>query len=265
MTDVEAYYDQNADAEWERLERHRTEFAVVRRALKEFLPPPPALVLDAGSGPGRYAIALARQGYTVTVCDISQASLDLAQKRAQAAGVKLRGAIHASAVDLSMLDATAYDAVLLMGPLYHLLAKEERLRAIRSALRLLKPQGVVFASFITRFAPFRDAAIKDPALVLNTLAYTERLLATGIHDQAEAFADAYFAHPDEVIPLMEEGGYQTTALVGCEGVVAGHEDKINALGGRLWEQWVDLNYRMGKDPSLRGAADHLLYVGRKPA
>ena len=45
--------------------------------------------------------------------------------------------------------------------------------------------------------------------------------------------------------------------------MAGHEQKINTLRGKAWDCWVDLNYRLGKYPALRGAADHLLYVGRK--
>ena len=68
MTDVahwiERYYDRDPGCEWERLERHRTEFAVTMRALLEYLPPPPASVLDCGGGPGRYAIELKRDGNT---------------------------------------------------------------------------------------------------------------------------------------------------------------------------------------------------------
>jgi len=59
MNEVEAFYDSGAQYEWERLEHHRTEFAVTLRALKDYLPPAPAKVLDVGGGPGRYAIALA--------------------------------------------------------------------------------------------------------------------------------------------------------------------------------------------------------------
>jgi hypothetical protein len=62
---------------------------------------------------------------------------------------------------------------------------------------------------------------------------------------------------------MESTGFHTLAVVGLEGVVAGHETHANQLEGDDWDFWVDLNYRLGLDPSLHGAADHLLYVGRK--
>ncbi len=115
--EAEPFYDQFAPREWERLERHRTEFAVTLRALDEFLSAPPYAVLNIGGGPGRYSIELARQGYTVTLLDISGESLRLARQKAAEAQVSLAGYIHGNALDLSELDESSFDAVLLMGPL----------------------------------------------------------------------------------------------------------------------------------------------------
>jgi hypothetical protein len=41
------------------------------------------------------------------------------------------------------------------------------------------------------------------------------------------------------------------------------EEKINELTGEAFEAWVELNYKLGRDPTVHGAAEHLLYVGRK--
>jgi S-adenosylmethionine-dependent methyltransferase len=130
MSSVQTYYDQNAVAEWQRLERHRTEFAVTMRALGDFLPRPPAAVLDVGGGPGRYAIALAAQGYQVTLSDLSEENLALARAKAQEAGVTLAQIRQANALDLSLLATAVYDALLLLGPLYHLLTAVERQQAV---------------------------------------------------------------------------------------------------------------------------------------
>ncbi len=78
---VEAFYDRDAEHEWERGDRHRTEFAVTLRALAEHLPPPPARILDCGGGPGRFSIELARQGYDVTLFDLSAGNLALARAK----------------------------------------------------------------------------------------------------------------------------------------------------------------------------------------
>ena len=94
MTDVagwiEHYYDRESESEWERLERHRTEWAVTLRAMRDYLPPPPAQVLDCGGGPGRYAIELARQGYEVTLFDLSAGNLRLAWDATPATTLFLR-------------------------------------------------------------------------------------------------------------------------------------------------------------------------------
>jgi len=150
-----------------------------------------------------------------------------------------------------------------MGPLYHLFTEQDRAQAVVEAHRVLKPDGLFFAAFITPFAQLRFWARINPNWLLEYREYAERSLRTGIHEPHLGFTDAYFAHPREVIPLLEQGGFSTLRLLGSEGVVAGMEDLVNPLTGAAWEAWVDLNYRLGQDPTLYGAADHLLYVGHK--
>jgi ubiquinone/menaquinone biosynthesis C-methylase UbiE len=158
MSVVEHYYDIKAAEEWERLEEHRTEFAVTMRALNEYLPAPPASILDVGGGPGRYAIALAQQGYHVTLVDLSSGCLRFARAKAQEAVATLAGYIHANALDLGAIPGGSYDSVLLLGPMYHLQAAEERRQAVAEAARVLVPGGRIFAAFITRYAPIRFVA-----------------------------------------------------------------------------------------------------------
>ncbi|MBI2761512.1 MAG: methyltransferase domain-containing protein, partial [Chloroflexi bacterium] len=87
MEHIEEYYDQDPEREWVRLESEcPTEFAVTPRALAEYVPPAPSTILDIGGGPGRYAIDLARQGYAVTLADLSAGLLDIGQKRAEEVG-----------------------------------------------------------------------------------------------------------------------------------------------------------------------------------
>jgi S-adenosylmethionine-dependent methyltransferase len=263
MSAVESYYDQNAQDEWGRLERHRIEFLMTLRAINEFLPAAPARLIDIGSGPGRYAIALAQRGYHVTLADLSTVSLELAKQKAGEAGVELDGFVHANALDLTAFPEGSFDAALLLGPLYHLLKLEERQAALRQAQSLLKPGGLIFATVITRFASFRDAALHGYSYVLDDPAYSERLLATGINDNGKGFTDAYFAHPDEVIPLGESAGFSTLRLMGCEGILAEQEQYVISLTGKSQEIWLDFNYRFAQEPCLLGASDHLLYIGRK--
>ena len=262
MKEIEEYYDRQALYEWQRMDRHPTEFAVTKMAMSEFLPPPPKAVLDIGGGPGRYAIHLSKEGYSVSLADISRNSIDLAQRKAQEEGVALAAVFHGDAVDLSQMPCSAYDAVLLMGPFYHLLEPEARTRAVQEARRMLTSGGVIFATFVTRYANIRYAAAKNPALLVDDKDYFFEVLETGVHDLPGYFTKAYFVHPNEVVPLMESAGFSTLRLMGCEGVAMGHEEMLNELSGDEWETWVEFNYRLGQDPALFGASDHLLYVGQ---
>ena len=260
MSKVEDFYDGSAESEWNRLERHRTEFAVTRRALKDYLPRPPAAILDIGGGPGRYAIALSQDGYSVTLLDLSNQNLVLAGQKAAEVGVTLAGMLRGNAVDLDQIPDSSFDAVLLMGPLYHLVHLDERLQALHEAQRVLKPGGFIFAAFISRYATFRDGAVKYPEEIYNEHTDWDKLWVDGVNFGA-GFTEAYFAMPDEVTPLMEGAGFTTRALLGVEGIVAEHEDTINRLSGPAWEYWVEKNYTFAKDPALLAAADHLLYIG----
>jgi 2-polyprenyl-3-methyl-5-hydroxy-6-metoxy-1,4-benzoquinol methylase len=265
MSNVQSFYDENVQNEWDRLGvRHRTEFAVTLRALREFLPPAPACIIDIGGGPGRYALSLAEAGYGVTLLDLSESNVAFAQEKALETGIRLEGAFPKNALDLADFSSESFDAALLMGPLYHLWKESDRLQALSEARRLLKPGGVIFASFISRFAAFQDAASKGFAWILEKPELNDKLLTTGINVGAtDGFTDAYFAHPDEVIPLCEAAGFETIIRIGVEGMAGGHETYINSLQGRDFEIWADLNYRIGKDPAAIGASEHILYVGRK--
>ena len=260
---VEQMYDADSEGEWQRLERHRTEFGVTMRALADYLPPLPATVFDIGGGPGRYAIALAKRGYEVSLLDLSQGNLALAAKKMAVANVQFAQIVHGNALDLSAFSDDSFDTVLLLGPLYHLLHQDERLQVVQEGLRVLKRNGRFFAAFVTRFAPFRDAAANYPDWLVNNREYAEQILATGVHDRGKGFVNVYFAHPAEICPFMESAGLQTLNLIGCEGIVSAIETKVNQLARADFDLWVDFNYRLGQEPSLHGAADHLLYIGEK--
>ncbi len=264
---IARYYDQQSEQEWERMERHRTEFAITMRALAEYLPPPPARVLDCGGGPGRYAIELARQGYEVALFDLSAGNLQLAREKAAEADVTLAGYEQGTATGLSRFSDGTFDAVLLMGPLYHLLEETERRQALVEAYRVLKPGGRLFAAFISRYASLRWAAAYEPTWPLEHPELTEMILTTGVlppRGESDMEFVAYFAHPAEVGPLCRDAGFEVTTVLGVEGLVSMIEGQVNALSGEAWDAWVDLNYRAAPDPSIHGCVEHLLIVALKP-
>jgi ubiquinone/menaquinone biosynthesis C-methylase UbiE len=264
---VEASYDGDPLREWARMDRHRTEHAVTLRALRQYLPPPPARVLDCGGGPGRFAIALSEQGYEVTLFDLSAGNLRLAGEKAAEAGIKIARYEHGSATDLSRFADGSFDAVLLMGPLYHLLDQENRVQALSEARRVLVPGGPLFAAFITRYASLRYAAAHDVSWPQTEPDAFQSLLERGLlpprGEPGSRFVAA-FAHPKEVPPLLREAGFEITTLLGVEGLVSMIEDGVNQLQGKEWQHWVDINAQVAPDPSIHGCVEHLLAIAVKP-
>ncbi|MHB8574355.1 MAG: class I SAM-dependent methyltransferase [Dehalococcoidia bacterium] len=133
------------------LEFVRTQELILRR-----LPPPPAAVLDVGGGTGVYSLWLAALGYSVQLIDPVPLHVELARQASAALpGNPFVGAAVGDARALVQPD-TSIDAVLLLGPLYHLTDRPDRLLALREALRVLRRGGVVFATAVSRFAPLLD-------------------------------------------------------------------------------------------------------------
>ncbi len=210
---------------------------------------------------------MARLGYDVTLFDLSAANLALARAKVEQAGVTLSAYERGTATDLSRFDDGAFDVLLLMGPLYHLLKLEERVQALAEAKRVLKPGGHFFVTFISRYAALRYAAADEPNWPLEQPEAFESVLKTGImppRDEDSLDFIGYFAHPTEVVPLCESAGFEIVTVLGVEGLVSRIESQINTLSGEIWELWVDLNYRVASDPCIHGCVEHLLVVARKP-
>jgi SAM-dependent methyltransferase len=182
--------------------------------LQAALPPPPARILDVGGGPGVYAARLAAAGYVVRLVDVHPLHV-------KQAGV--HGSFEAALGDARRLDDPdeSADAVLLLGPLYHLTEREDRIRALSEARRVARPGGLVAVAVIHRFASLLDGTrrgfLADPRFV----EIVERDLLEGQHRNPENvegwFTTAYFHLPDEICEEVEAAGLTVERLVGVEG------------------------------------------------
>ena len=135
-------------------------------SLEQYLPPAPARILDCGGGPGRYAIELARRGYEVILFDLSVGNLELARKKAAEAGVRLAGFEQGNAVDLSSFPDSHFRGRLDHGSVLPFARSRRPEPGDPRGTAWLKPGGVIFASFISRYAGHRDVAKKTPEFLL---------------------------------------------------------------------------------------------------
>jgi ubiquinone/menaquinone biosynthesis C-methylase UbiE len=244
------------------------EFARTKVLLERYLPAPPAVIADVGGGPGRYAIWLAERGYRVHLVD--PVSLHIEQAREAAAtrpGVTFASAEVGDARALRLQDASA-EAVLLLGPLYHLPERAERLKALTEARRVCRPGGVVLAAAISRFASTLDGLrgdyLEDPAFA--DIAARDR--REGVHQNPTGdpayFTTAYFHRPEELAEECTAAGLRHETTLGIEGAAW----LLPELDARLADQrrraaLLDALASLEGEPALLGASAHLLAVARR--
>jgi ubiquinone/menaquinone biosynthesis C-methylase UbiE len=268
--DVRAYYAGFGQREWDRLEHMpdgRIEFAVTCDALARYLPPG-VRVLDLGGGPGRYTIWLAQRGHRVTLADLSPDMLAIARQRIREAGVESRveAVIDADARDLSTWADGSFDAVVCLGPFYHLPNADDRDRAAAELRRVLAGDGVVFVALMPALAFLRRSlALPDERRHLRAPGFVERVLRDGVfvNDVPGRFTQGYRIKLEEVDPFFSRFDFEQVALLSTESLTVGLEAVLPELlaDEALRQLVVELAIGHAGDPSILGLARHLLYVG----
>jgi SAM-dependent methyltransferase len=177
------------------------------------------------------------------------------------------GAVIGDARALPIADDSA-DGVLLFGPMYHLVSRDDRLTALTEARRVLRPGGLVFVSAISRFASVFSGLSREFLFDERFRAIAERELEDGQHrnpsDDVRWFTTAYYHHPDELRSEAAEAQLEIVELVGIEGF-AGWLPQLK-------DRWQDESGReailfsaraIEAEACLLGLSPHLLLVGRR--
>jgi SAM-dependent methyltransferase len=269
---VRTYYASFGDREWARLENPEDgalEFAITCHALSTYLPPQ-GRILDIGGGPGRYTIWLAQQGHRVVLADLSPELLSIARHKIAQAQVEaaVEGVVQADARDLSRWADASFDAVLSLGPFYHLPDAEERHRSAQEMARVLCPGGLAFVALIPRYTFLRRTlAIPDERHHLAQPSFVARLMEEGtfINDVPGRFTNGYGVRPEEVAPFFESYGFETLTLLAAESIVPDIQEMLFELeraDPAAYEAAFAVIWLAASDPCILGMASHLLYVGR---
>jgi SAM-dependent methyltransferase len=268
VKEIVEHYEQGQEAD--RLLQGAGEMERIRtqEVMGRYLARPPAAVLDVGGGPGVYSSWLLEQGYQVDLVDPVLLHVEQARARMQAFPER-RGRAHLGDARNLDFDDGSFDAVLLLGPLYHLTEQTERVRAISEARRVLRPGGVLVAAAISRFASLLDGYAR--ALVRDELfrAILERDLRDGQHRNPadrDYFTTAFFHRPEELQEEFAQAGLDMEALLAVEGPFW-----CLANFSELWRDQSLRTYTLATlrqleaEPSMIGASAHWLALGRQPS
>ena len=176
-------------------------------------------ILDIGGGAGYYSFWLRENGHQVTLVDLSPANIEQVRKKSRSSGIALKAFEVGDAVDLPYSNEQ-FDLVLLFGPLYHLIDRKERIKALAEARRVLKPGGRLLTALISRYASLIDGFQRD--LITDDRFFNMLMhdLETGIHlnktDNLEYFTEAYFHTTNEIKAEIAESGLIFEKLIPVE-------------------------------------------------
>lgn len=273
---VARYFDNIVEQEWLRLEstlQGRIKYAIHHHFIAKHIRPG-MHVLDAGCGPGRFAIDCAELGADVTLVDISPVQLEAARERLASRGAldRVRGFHRLDVLDLTSLPADSYDAVMGFGGVVSY-TRECYPDALRQLARVARPGAPILLSVMSLFGAMRLVGPLDAATALETV--NDHL----DWDAVLSAAGVVFTRP------TSNEFHQPMALFSAAGlraalVEAGLEVQTLATANpflpeflavpklesseRATERLVDLEVTLCDQPGLVDSGSHLLAVAIKP-
>jgi len=268
MNKIINYYNQFD--EWGRLDREPIEYQVNWHYIKKYIPNT-GNILDNGAGPGKYAMELAKNGYTVTLTDFTPKLVEVAKSKAAELDLEkqFNGFYVADARELTSLKDEQFDASIMLGPLYHLQEENDRIKAVKELHRVTKKDGIVFVAFMPRIKQiFSSLMYPENWKPNNNMDLIHQFSKTGCFNHADEgrFTGAYYFDIDEIKPFMESNGFENLELIGS--------NVASILTNENWDYWrdkgehevekiVELIIERAADPYILGMSSHLLYIGRK--
>jgi S-adenosylmethionine-dependent methyltransferase len=272
MTDkltIAAAYNAGVDDEYNRLVEtplRQAEFALISELLTEYISAG-STIIDIGAGPGRYAEFLLSHNCKVGVIDLSERSLNVFQQRINGDyGSNLIFSRNACATELGWLNDSFADAVLLMGPLYHLTSGAEREKAIEHAFRILKPGGVIFAIFLSPYPKLNPLMESNEEMLFDD-DFVHSIQHNGITEVSfQGYRiEQYRCWPSTAKAMMENQGFNTKRMRNIEGIGSFFSSaKVNGFSTeQMAEMLLNTLRNTCENPNLLGITSQYLYVGMK--
>lgn len=223
-------------------------------------------IADIGGGTGEYSIWLKKLGHKVTLIDLTPNHIETALDTCKLEGIELDFASTGNSLNTN-LQSDQFDIVLMLGPLYHLINRGERIRSLKEGYRVLKKDGILICSAIGRYTVMMYGylynSIDDPDFQL----IVEKVLSGGIHRNANVtdfFTDSYFHRIHDLEDEVREAGLNILKSIGIEGPFWITDD-IEKRCNDISKMNVMLKFikMIESEQDIIGASKHYIVVAKK--
>ncbi|MFC8914136.1 class I SAM-dependent methyltransferase [Streptomyces sp. NPDC047821] len=240
----------------------RLEFDTTLHVLDRHLSPRSS-VLELGAGHGAYSFHLARSGLRVTATDLVDGNVEAMLALAREEGLDTVEIRQADATSLDGFLDSAYDAVLCLGPFYHLRTRALRRRCLLECRRVVRDGGTVAVSYINR------------VFAINYLLKTGKGLTAGQYESLlrpddervdypdEFFNVAHFSTQEAVEAELRSSGFEIVEHAGTDGVGGFFPETLEGLDEDAYQDFRSYHLKTCSQPSQRGASSHCLVIARK--
>lgn len=259
MDELENYYE-HYNEEGRLLSQHgRVEYLTTQKYIHEYLADDrEKTILEVGAGTGRYSVALAREGYDVTAVELIAHNLEILQSKLEG-GERLE-AVQGNALDLSRFADDSFDLTLLLGPMYHLYTKAEKLRALSEAVRVTRPGGCLMVAY----------CMNEPTVVQFVFGQhhlrevlEQNMLTEDWHCLSEPKDLFELIRTEEIAELDRAVAVERIKLVATDGATNYNRELIDAMDGETFAKWLDFHFATCERQDLIGASHHTLDILRK--
>ena len=259
MDYLESYYN-SYDEEGRLLSRHgRVEYITTQKYIHEALGGnKQKSILEVGAGTGRYSVALAKEGFSVVALELIEHNLSILKSKLT--GDEQLQALQGNALDLSRFADDSFDLTLVLGPMYHLYTKDEKLRALSEAVRVTKSGGFIMVAYC-----MNEPTVISYVFGQNKLWETldADMLTKDWHCISEPKDLFQLMRTEDIDALNAALPVVRQKLVATDGATNYKREYIDSMDDRTFEQWMDFHFAICERQDLIGASHHTLDILRK--
>ena len=216
-------------------------------------------ILEVGAATGRYSVTLAKEGWDVTAVELLEHNISIL--RSKLTGEENIRVLQGNAMDLSALEDDAFDLTLVLGPMYHLYNKADKLRALSEAVRVTRPGGTIMVAYC-----MNDPTVVQYVFGMNYLKEVMdfNMISADWRCLSEPKDLFELVRTEEIAELDEAVDVRRIKLVATDGATNYMREFVDAMDDETFAKWLEYHFTVCERQDLIGASHHTLDILRKP-